>query len=89
MGKDVVTKYTKSKELVQAKNYMIEGGKNDVCKAIQDLMADSREKGREEGREEGRGLLIINMLKENLPMDTICRIAECDRAFVEKVKSEI
>lgn len=28
---------------------IIEGGKNDVCKAIRDLMDDSREKGREEG----------------------------------------
>ena len=48
---EVVTKYTNSKELVQAKDYTIEGGKNDVCKTIQDLMADSKEKGREEGRE--------------------------------------
>ena len=40
---DVVTQYTNSKELVQKKDYISEGGKNDVCKAIQDLMADSRE----------------------------------------------
>lgn len=45
---DVVTKYTNSKELVQVKEYSI-GGKKDVCKAIQDLMADSREEGRKEG----------------------------------------
>ena len=49
---EVVTTYTKSKELVKAKEYKIEGGKNDVCKAIRDLMDDSRAKGREEGREE-------------------------------------
>ena len=47
---EIVTKYTNSKELVKAKDYQIEGGKNDVCKAIRDLMDDSREKGREEGR---------------------------------------
>ena len=41
---DVVTRYTNSKELVMTKDYTIQGGKNDVCKAIQDLMADSREK---------------------------------------------
>ena len=40
---DVITQYTNSKELVQKKDYTTEGGKNDVCKAIQDLMADSRE----------------------------------------------
>ena len=44
---DVITQYTKSKELVQNKDYTIEGGKNDMCKAIQDLMADSKEEGRE------------------------------------------
>ncbi len=90
---EVVTKYTNSKELVQAKDYTVEGGKNDVCKAIQDLMADSREQGieegREEGREEGKRLIIINMLKENESIDKICRYAECDKAFVEQVKSEM
>ena len=44
---DVITQYTNSKELVQKKDYTIEGGKNDMCKAIQDLMADSKEEGRE------------------------------------------
>lgn len=44
---EVITKYTNSKELVQPKDYTVEGGKNDVCKAIQDLMADSKKKGRE------------------------------------------
>lgn len=63
----VVTKYTNSKELVKAKDYSIKGGKNDVCKAIQDLMADSREKGikegREEGREEGEDMLVLLLQK--------------------------
>lgn len=46
---EVVTKYTNSKELIR--EYQIEGGKKDVCKAIRDLMEDSREEGREEGIE--------------------------------------
>lgn len=86
---DVVTKYTNSKELVKAKNYTVEGGKNDMCKAIQDLMTDSREEGREKGRKEGKCLMIINMLKENIPVETICRIAECEEAFVEQIKREL
>lgn len=94
---DVVTKYTNSKELVKAKKYPVEGGKNDVCKAIQDLMADSREKGREEGREEGREKgreegkrsMVINMLKENEPIEKIFRYAECDEKFVEEVRKSI
>lgn len=87
----MATKYTNSKELVKSKDYTIEGGKNDVCQAIQDLMADSREKGREQGIEQGieqeKRSMILNMLKENMSMDIICRVAECDEAFVEQVKS--
>ena len=45
---DLVTKYTNDKEIVNRKEYISEGGKKDMCKAIQDLMADSREEGREE-----------------------------------------
>uniref|UniRef100_UPI004056A1B1 Rpn family recombination-promoting nuclease/putative transposase n=1 Tax=Agathobacter sp. TaxID=2021311 RepID=UPI004056A1B1 len=51
---EVVTKYTNSKEIVQMKEYKAEGGRKDMCKAIRDLMDDSREEGREEGRQEGR-----------------------------------
>lgn len=44
---DVVTKYTNSKGIVKMKNYDVGGGKKDMCKAIRDLMDDSREEGRE------------------------------------------
>ena len=60
---NVVTKYTNSKELVDVKSYIEEGGKNDVCKAIQDLMAVSRAEGREEGREEGIKT-VVKMLRD-------------------------
>ena len=50
---DVVTKYTNSKELVQIKEYQTEGGKTNVCKAIRDLMDDSRIEGIEQGMEQG------------------------------------
>jgi len=53
---DVITKYANAKELVKKEEYKSEGGKNNMCKAIQDLMNDSREEGREEGRELGREL---------------------------------
>ena len=80
---DVVTKYANAKELVKAKEYLVEGGKRNMCKAIRDLMDDSRE----EGREQTRRTLVINMLKENESIDKICRILECDKAFVEQVKA--
>ena len=48
-----------------------EGGKNDMCKEIQDLMADSREKGREEGREEGRKFLVKTLREFNVSDEEI------------------
>ena len=92
---DVVTKYANAKELIKAKEYLPEGGKRNVCKAIKDLMDDSRAEGREEGREQGieqgvlqaKQTLVINMLKENEPIDKICRIVECDEEFVKQVQS--
>lgn len=84
---EVVTQYTKSKELVEVKNYESIGGKRDVCKAIKDLMEDSKMEGREEGRESTLKIAISNLLKENCPLDMICRILECDEAYVEQVRS--
>lgn len=59
---DLVTKYTNSIELIENKEYSSEGGKNDVCKAIKDLMSDSRE----EGREEGMISMLVGLVKDNL-----------------------
>ena len=56
-----------------------------MCKAIRDLMDDSREESRVETKRE----IIINMLKENLPLEVICRVAECDEDFVEEVKKNM
>ena len=50
---EVVSMYTNSKELVGIKEYEGKDGKRDVCQAIKDLMADSRQEGREEGKKEG------------------------------------
>ena len=50
---EVVSMYTNSKELFEIKTYEGKDGKKDVCQAIKDLMADSRQEGREEGIKEG------------------------------------
>ncbi len=50
---------------------------------------EMREEGEEKGREETRRTMILNMLKENDPIDKICRIAECDEAYVNEILSEI
>ena len=83
---EIVTKYTNSKELVKAKEYQIEGGKNDVCKAIRDLMDDSREKGREEGREEGRENALIEAAKNLLDVLSDEEIAKRVQLPLEQVQ---
>jgi len=79
---DVVTKYTNSRGIVKMKEYEVEGGKKNMCKAITDLIEDGKEAGREEGKRE----MIINMLKENEPIEKICRYAECKKSFVEEIR---
>ena len=61
----IVTKYANAKELVSKEEYKGEGGHN-VCKAIQDLMEDSRLEGREEGRHEGRQEGLLEGRKETI-----------------------
>ena len=84
---DVVTKYTNSKELVKAKEYQIEGGKNDVCKAIRDLMDDSREKGREEGRENALIEAAKNLL-DVLSDEEIAKRVQLPLEQVQQIREE-
>ena len=63
---NLVTKYTNSKELSKKEEYRTREGKNDVCKAIKDLMADSRVEGIEQGIEQGTLDTLINLVKDNL-----------------------
>ena len=43
----------------------------------------------EEGEEQHRRRTIKNMLRENDPIDKICRIAECDEAYVKEIQEEM
>ena len=43
---------------------------------------------KEEGREENRRTTVLNMLKENDPIDKICRVAECDETYVKEIQAE-
>ena len=79
---DLVIKYTRDKEIVSKRDYISEGGKNNMCKAIQDLISDSKK----EGREEGRRSVIVNLLRENVEISVICRVVECDEAYIEELK---
>ena len=75
---DVVTKYTNSKELVQVKEYSAGGGKRDMCKAIRDLMDDSRE--------EGRDMTLVEMAKNLLDVLSDEIIAEKTGLPIEKIE---
>ena len=79
-------KYTNSKELVQVKDYTVEGGKNNVCKAIKDLMEDSRKEGIEEGREEGKKTALIETAKKLLDVLSDEVIAEKTELPLKKVR---
>ena len=87
---DVVTKYANATELIKAKEYQVEGGKRNMCKAIRDLMDDSREEGREEGialgAEQMKCDIVKNMLKRGMSDEEICALAECAMEFVNEVK---
>ena len=45
--------------------------------------------GEERGREEKTYAIVINMLRENMTIDVICRVAECEEAYVKKVQEEL
>ena len=64
-----------------------------MCKAIQDLIIDSKKEGREEGREEGvletQKIIISNMLKQNVPTETICLFTGCNKDFINEIKDGV
>ena len=61
----------------------------DVCKAINDLIIDSKKEGREVGVLETQKNIISNMLKQNVPTETICLFTGCNVEFVNEVKSGV
>ena len=58
-------------------------------KGIQKGIKIGKEQGIEQGIEQANRIVIINMLKENEPIEKICRYAQCDEAFVLQIKKEL
>ena len=54
---------------------------------IKNQIEYARDEGREEGRVEGIRLSALNMLKDNLPVDTICRYTGLSEEEVEALRS--
>lgn len=90
---DVVSHYTNAAELVETKEYYGKDGRIDMCKAIKDLMEDSRAEGREEGKEEGmqqeaeRFSQLIILLSEQNRMEDLVRAAK-DKKYQERLFRE-
>ena len=80
---EVVCNYTNLKDLVKEENG--EGGKKDMCKAIIDLMEDSRI----EGREEGESLLarLIQILLSENRLEDINKVTS-DKEYRAKLLNE-
>lgn len=85
---EIVKSYANISKVIRVEDYKVEGGV-DVCRAIEDLMTDSRKEGIKEGIKEGQTVVIINMLRQDLPVEKICLFTGCDVEFVNKVKNDI
>lgn len=81
------------------------GTKNDFTRRIEDEVNKARaheewkveymslflrdQEKRAEGREEKTRVVVINMLRNNEPIDKICNYTECDEAFVLELKKSL
>ena len=76
---DVIEKYGKVKGLNKEK-HKVEGGKIDLCKAMEDWAKEEREIGHEsgirEGRDSGIRFVVENMLKEGMADEEIIRFTQ-------------
>ena len=52
-------------------------------------LAKGRAEGREEGREEERNSIVLKMLKNNLPVQTICDVTGLSVEDVTKLKESL
>ena len=60
-----------------------------MCQALKEWAEEERSIGREEGADDKTRVMVKNMLLRGMPDDDIMAIAECDWAFVDKVRMEL
>lgn len=78
---DVIEKYGKVKGLSK-ENYRCEGGKIDMCRAMEDWAKEEREIGHDSGIR----FVVGNMLKEGMADEEIIRFTQCSRELLEELK---
>ena len=88
---EVITTYTNSKELREQMEKMQQenrekGEKKDMCKAIKDLMEDSRAEGRAEGRNESIREMTKKLLKEGVSMEIIAKATGLMKEEVREIE---
>jgi hypothetical protein len=91
---DVAVGYASAPELKVAKEKYADKGGINMCTAIQEMMADSREEGfnlgisqgRADGIRDNRCQIIRNMLSRGMSDEDIMALAECSREEVDKVR---
>jgi hypothetical protein len=63
---EVMALYGNAAELMKLKKYRDDEGRNDMCKGIQDWLADERNEGRSEGLLEGQRLGLLEGQRQGL-----------------------
>ena len=59
------------------------------AEGLEEGLAKGRAEGREEGREEERNSIVLKMLKNNLPVQTICDVTGLSVEEVAKLKENL
>lgn len=81
--------YTGSENLLAVKDDYIEGGRVNMCKAIDDLILKGKQEGKLEGELDKTRAIVKNMLQRGMVDADICALAECDTVLLEEVRKEI
>lgn len=81
--------YTGSENLLAVKDDYIEGGRVNMCKAIDDLILKGKQEGKLEGELDKTKTIVKNMLQRGMADADICALEECDEVFLEGVRKEL
>lgn len=85
---DIIAQYTQTTELMQIKKPNQKEGKFDMCKAITELIDRGRMEGIASGIEQSLRDIVANMLRHDVPDETIRAYTECSQELIETVRRE-
>ena len=67
------------------RGFTLEKGVAEMCNLSAGIERQGIEKGRAEGRDEGKTEMILEMLKENQPLDFISRISKYSKEKINEI----